>query len=440
MKQTPKILPFKGLHYNTQKIADMSCVVTPPYDVISSDYQKELDARSPYNFVKIDFSLEEGEARYPASQKRFLEWVENNVLTSDAKPAYYFHHQTFKLPNGKTVTRKGFFGVRRVEDFSEGGIKPHEKTLDGPKADRLNLTRALNTNLSPIFSLYSDPKKEIDAVVEKFKKEKPLFDFVSKDGERHELWKVEDETVFQTVGSFFEARPLFIADGHHRYETSVNYRNECRKKSPPGDGLEAFNYVLMYFSNMNDDGLTILPIHRALHNLHGLTLDSLLKELQKFFEVKQISGSDSKVILNELEKLGADSHAYAMITKDPNQTYLISLKKSQWTNSEIAKKISPSLRNLDVTVLHRVIFEELLKITPEAQAGEKNIIYWKETQKAIDETRKGHCELTFLLNPTRIEQMEEVANAGEKMPQKSTFFYPKIVSGLVLHSLQGLEK
>ena len=436
----PKILPFRAFYYNASKVGDLSRVVTPPYDVISPEMQKEFYQRSDYNFVRVDLAREPGDLRYQAARSTFEEWLGQEILIRDARPGFYFHHQIFTLPDGREITRKGFFGVRRIEDFSEGGIKPHEKTLEGPKADRLKLTRAVQAQLSPVFSLYSDPNKRVDHLVTRLKERTPLFDFKTVEGERHQVWRESDPIVCKFVGEFVSEQPVFIADGHHRYETALNYRDECRQHFSPGEGLESFNYVLMYFTNRNDAGMIIFPIHRALHHLHDFEPADFIRMLQKHFTVTPMAVDDSDEITARLAEEGAESHAFVMITRDPKKNFLLSIKRRAWRHSPVAAAVMPALVDLDVTVLHRLVFEEILRISPQAQANQENIIYWKDTRKAISETRQGKCEITFLLNPTRIEDMERVAMAGEKMPQKSTYFYPKVLSGLVINPLNPEEE
>ncbi|MBI2340016.1 MAG: DUF1015 domain-containing protein [Deltaproteobacteria bacterium] len=441
----PKVFPFRAYTYNPQKVGDISRVVTPPYDVINPEMQRDFYQRSDYNFVRVDLPREPGDLRYEAAKATFQEWLKGEVLVPDAKPAFYFHHQTFtlgtpSLPDSRPVTRKGFFGVRRIEDFSEGGVRPHEKTLEGPKADRLKLTRAVQAQLSPVFTLYSDPGKRVDHLVTRLKEGQPLFDFTTVEGERHQVWRETDPIVCKFVGEFVSDKPVFIADGHHRYETALNYRDECRRNFPPGEGLEPFNYVLMYFTNRDDEGLIILPIHRALHHLVDFELGDFIRMLQKHFTVTPLVGDDSATVTARLAEEGADSHAFVLVTRDPKKSFLLAMKKRAWRHSPVAARVPPSLVDLDVTVLHRLVFEEILRITPQAQAGQENIIYWKDARKAIDETRRGNCEIAFLLNPTRIEEMETAALAGEKMPQKSTYFYPKVPSGLVINPLNPKER
>lgn len=431
-----KLLPFKALFYNQDKISSMADVVTPPYDVISPEMQSEFYERSPYNFCRIDFTQEEGEARYEVAQKVFAQWLSEEILLSEKKPSLYLHHQTFSLPDGRIVTRRGFYAARRIEDFSEGGIKPHEKTLDGPKADRLKLTRATETNLSAVFSLYADEDLALQKKLEKVTLATPWMDFTTKEGERHELWCVRDAALCDEIDQFLSNRPLFIADGHHRYETALNYRNEIIEKYGEIDENSAARFLLMYFSNLHDPGMVILPIHRALHNLANFSLADFIDKLSNNFEVVKVTNQNQREMLNNLSELGRQHHAFLILTKDPNESWLVSLSRERWLSSDLAKMIDPSLAALDVTVLHQLVFQSILGLSEESQTRQENIIYWKSTEKAIAETRSGACDLTFILNATRIEDMQNVAMSGQKMPQKSTYFYPKIMSGLVMHSVK----
>lgn len=437
---TGKILAFKGLRYNQDKIPALADVVTPPYDVISSDMQDEFYKRSPMNFCRVDFPKEEGEQRYKVVKELYQKWLNDRVFIQDDKPSVYIHHHTFTLPDGRKVTRKGFLAARRVEDFSEGGVKPHEKTLDGPKQDRLSMTHATQCNLSPVFSLYADPDLSIEKKFVRTTETTPIVDFVSHDQERHQLWRLTDEKLLNELDATLSERPLFIADGHHRYETSINYRNEMRANNPNHSRDAASEFIMMYFSNLNDDGLVILPIHRALHGVSGLTFDSLVDKLKPYFEVQPVDGRAVQENLSQLSELGENQHAFWIISRDEHQSCIVSLNRTKWLGLTEAQGIPDCLKSLDVTVLHQLVFKHILGMTEESQAKQENLIYWKSTERAISETVEGNCDLTFILNPTRVEDVQRVAGAGEKMPQKSTYFYPKIVSGLVLHSVSEEER
>lgn len=436
MTDPKKNLPFRGILYNQQQIASLKDVVSPPYDVISPEMQEELYVQSPYNFCRLDLTRENPPERYEIARQTFTSWREHGILTVDSHPAIYLHHQSFILPSGEPVTRRGFFAMRRLEDFSEGGIKPHEKTLAGPKQDRLELMRALEMQLSPVFTLYRDPDNRITNATDSLTQNTPFVDFVSSAEERHQMWKLRDPELINLIDSTLANSPLFIADGHHRYETALNYRNEILSAHPDLPDNAAVRFVLMYFSGMHDPGMTILPIHRALHHLENFSAEDLLNRLSADFQITPMSVQDDVKIERVLANAPADSHHFFIMAKDPRHTSLISLTKEKWLAHPACQNLEPALRDLDVTVLHRHVFENILGMSEEDQAGQKNIIYWKSTKRALEETQKGHCDATFLLNPTRMEQMENVAMAGLKMPQKSTYFYPKIVSGLILHDVQ----
>lgn len=430
-----KILSFHGMFYNQAKITSLSDVVTPPYDVIDSSLQDRLYERSPYNFCRIDLTREEGDARYEVAGKVFQKWLDETVLIKDKKPGLYVHHHSFTLPDGKKTVRKGFFAVRRLEDFSEGGIKPHEKTLDGPKEDRLKLMRATHCQLSPVFSLYQDPGKRIEAKFDKLVQTTPYMDFMTKEGERHQLWQMADPQVADFVNEFLLDSPLFIADGHHRYETALNYRNEVTRTQGDLADQSSANFILMYFSNMNDDGLVILPIHRAVHSLSNFSVSDFLTNLSSYFDVIEVDPSDTQKNIRDLKLRGQESHAFWIHTKNSEQSCLAVISHAQWLGTDEAKSLPASLAALDVSVLHQLVFKTILKISEESQAKQENIVYCKSTETALHEAQSGKCDLIFILNPTPIASMEAVAMDGQKMPQKSTFFYPKIVSGLVLHTV-----
>lgn len=435
-----KIQPFKGILYNQDQIKTLADVVTPPYDVISADMQDEFYERSPYNFCRVDYTKEEAPTRYEIAGKVFAEWLSQNVLMQDREPVLYVHHHSFTLPDGRKIVRKGFFAARRIEDFSEGGIKPHEKTLEGPKTDRLLMTRATHCHLSPVFTLYADPNHEVSACFARLVQSTPFIDFMSHDGERHQVWRLKDGQAFATIDTFLSERPLFIADGHHRYETALNYRNEMRVQNPDLPEDSAVNFLPMYFSNMNDDGLVILPIHRALQGLPNFSLADFLSQVSSHFSVETLTEMTDEAVLAKMASLSSTHHAFWILTKDLTTSYLLTLERSRFLDSDLARSLPTSLAKLDVSVLHRLIFETILGLSEASQARQENLLYYKSTQKAIEETRQGSSDLTFILNPTRIGDMEAVAGEGHKMPQKSTYFYPKIVSGLILHSANPNEK
>lgn len=434
-----KVMPFSGLLYDAKKV-DLAAVVTPPYDTITTEMQEGFYQASDYNFVRLDFAKDQNQNRYEAAKADFEKWQNEAVLLADDKPCFYAHEHHFELPDGRTVVRSGFFAARKTEDFGKGSIKPHERTLSGPKEDRLKLTKALNANLSAVFSLYSDPKKEIDQLMQPAKQKDPVYDFTYQ-GDRHVLWRVDDAATNQKISAFFDEMPLFIADGHHRYETALNYRNFMREQNPDSSLDAAFEHVLMYLSNMKDEGLVILPIHRALKNLSNFNLENYLEKLGQQFEIKEIENTDQAYLteyLKEIEKLSEPT--FLMMSKNPKKAFQISITKEAWQKTKACQKLAQPLQTLDVSILHGLVFEEILGISKADQEAQKNLVYWKDTAKAFHEVKAGDSDLMFLMRPLVIDQMEEVALAGEKMPQKSTYFFPKILSGLVMNPLNPDRK
>lgn len=432
------ILPFQAWFYNQDAISTMADVITPPYDVITNELQDDLLSRHVYNFCHLDLPRETGDARYEVAGRIMNDWQNQKILVQDSKPSLYLHRHTFHLPDGRKVARQGFFAACQIEDFTSGKILPHEKTLDAPKLDRLNMTRATATNLSPVFSLYSDPVKNIEAACQKILQTTPFLDFVSDEGERHEVWKIQDAGIIEKINAALDRKPFFIADGHHRYETALTYRNEILAGHPDLADHAAPRFILMYFCNINDEGLVILPIHRCLKNLPNFTTDTFLQKLKAQFEVQEYAANDLFAALTQQNQLAATHHAFVMVTAGDNApVHLVAISHEQWQTLAMARGLNPTLADLDVTVLHNEIFQNVLQISEEDLAKQTYLVYEKSTEAALFNLHNGDAQVAFLVNPTKIEQMQNVAEAGFKMPQKSTFFYPKIISGLILHSVDA---
>jgi uncharacterized protein (DUF1015 family) len=439
-----KIVPFRGLRYNLTRVEDPKSVMAPPYDVISPTLQEDLYHRNPVNVVrlilgKIDEGDTETNNRYTRAAADFHLWREEGILVRDAEPSIYLYDQEYPGENGKLVVRKGFIALTRIEDFSTGVVKPHEKTLSGPKADRLLLTKACGANFSPIFSLYSDPCCAMESLTQERKKSHPDIEVTDDDGVIHRLWQVTDPSIIQKAQALLDNKPLFIADGHHRYETALAYRNEMRAKHPDYTGKELFNYVLMYFANMEDQGMLIFPTHRLIFNLADFRLDSFLAAVGENFDVDERvfnpddadSRADMRSILGEK---GKEKHTLALYAGDDRIRFL-ALRDEKVMDRFFDARAPKALRTLDVSILHRLILEGLLHITLEAQEQQTHLRYVKSWEDALAAVREQTCQLAFLMNATRMSEVRDVANAGEKMPQKSTYFYPKLLTGLVINRI-----
>lgn len=437
-----KIVPFRALRYQQDQIGDPAAVMAPPYDVISPTLQEDLYQRSPYNIVRLilgkilpDDNQETN--RYSRAAIDFVEWQNQGILRREVEPSLYLYDQTYATEDGNTITRKGFIALTRLEDFSSGVVKPHEKTLAGPKADRLLLTRACKANFSPIFSLYSDPCCALETLGQQFKQSPPAITVSDDDGVLHCLWPVDDPSFVDRARDLLENKPLFIADGHHRYETALNYRDEMRAAHPDFTGKEAFNYVLMYFANMEDQGMTIFPTHRVIHSLTDFSADAFVQRLSTDFTLSEekIDPSDNNAVAAFRHRLAisGQSRRTLGLYLGNSRFFSLTLKDEKCMDRLFDPRSPAALRTLDVSILHRLILEQYLNITSQAQEAQTNLRYCKGFSEPIAQVDRGEGQLAFLLNPTRMSEVRDVANAGEKMPQKSTYFYPKLLSGLVIN-------
>ncbi len=445
------ISPFKGILYNNDKIKDIKAVVAPPYDVISPKEQENLYKIHKNNVVRLILGKEEDEDtpdnnRYTRANDFFESWQRDGILIKDAYPSIYVYAQEYYLGESEGFEKKmriGFISLSKLEDFGEGGIHPHENTLAKPKEDRLRLIKSCNANFSPIFGLFSDPSKRIDSILKDAMRQPPLYDLADDAGVRHTLWAIRENRAIQIITGQMSDKQIFIADGHHRYETAINYRNEMRKKTPNFTGDEPFNHVMMYFTNTNSEGLSILPIHRIVNNLKDFDKKKIVDEARFFFDIESFTFNEYEEknvrqrLFSEMKNRGENGHIFGMYLGD-NEYLLLTLKgEGQVARGKGQEKNMPSpLKTLDVTILHTLFIEKALGISEESLSEQKNITYTINEIEAVKGVREGKYQLALFLNPTKIEEVQAVAAAGEKMPQKSTFFYPKLITGLVMNKLE----
>lgn len=401
---------FRGIRYNPEKIENFADVLAPPYDVINSKEQEELYNKNPYNVIRLILSKGEGDSKYEEAAQTFRSWIEDDTLTHDEEPSIYPYYQEFE-ENGKKLTRKGFLAAVKIEDFSTKKILPHERTFPKHKRDRLKLNTACKANMSPVFSVYSDPEIAIEKLLDEKLKDKPIFDITNEDGVRNRLWKVSDPDTISFIGNHLEDKSLLIADGHHRYETAIEYRNIQRELNGGVTSDKLYEYVMMFLSNAEDEGLIINPTYRVIKNMGNLDLESFLNMLGEEFNIEKMPYKEG------LSDIGYEE--FTILTKDPEFVYRASLK----TN----KTESPN--NLAVTLLHNNVFN---KIIDEESAG---ILYTKDLDEAVQLVRNGEYEIAFILPELRASDIFDVVLTGDRMPQKTTYFYPKILSGLVFNPL-----
>ena len=444
------ISPFRGYLYNKEKIGNLALVVAPPYDVINAEQQAHYYQKHPSNIIRLILGKEEPgdnetKNKYTRAAQFLATWQKDTTLVRVPKPAIYFYVQDFQLPSGESRRRKGFICLFKLEEFSSGVILPHEKTLSKPKVDRLNLTRACRANFNPVFSLYSDPaftvERHSDAVGEKT----PYLDVTDENGVRHKLWVVDDLKIIAEIKQVLHDKTVLIADGHHRYETALNYQKIMREQYPGLTGAEPFNYTLMYFTNMADEGLVILPTHRLLKNFN-FNATEFLNKAQEFFDIQTFPFSseteerERRKVLTAMQKEAKERYLVGMVTQKQGSYFLLRLKDFSLLDKVINRELSTALRHLDVNIMEFLVFNNLLGISCSDPQWEENFTFVHTEREAVELVKSGACEVAFLINPTRIEQVRDVVAQGEVMPQKSTYFVPKLLSGLVVNPINPEEK
>jgi uncharacterized protein (DUF1015 family) len=435
-----RIAPFRGLLYNPKRISDISKVVAPPYDVINPEEQERLHRRSPYNIVRLILNQEANS--YEQASALFNRWQKEGVLAREEHPAIYFLRQRFRLRTGEEKERLGFFALVQLEDFSEGSIHPHERTLEGPKEDRLRLMLACHANLSSIFALYSEPKQTINRVLaEHTQGVPPAVATQDPNGGASLLWSIRDTELISAVQKAMVNQPLLIADGHHRYEASLRYRDHLRHERTNSSGREAFNFALMHFANTKDNGLVILPTHRLVRGFTPIPFRRLEELLQKYFFIEPYPKTrDGRRDFLKALKGGRKKRYLIGSTFGNDPRYLILRLKSKRTMKKLATEMSASLQELDVSILHRLILQHILGMSPERQLQQGVIRYLEDEEEALDAVDQERDQAAFILNPPQPEQVFSVALQGERMPQKTTFFYPKLLSGLVINKIDPDEE
>jgi uncharacterized protein (DUF1015 family) len=409
------VLPFKGVLFNVPKISRSSGedLLAPPYDIITPEYKDELYDKSPHNIVRIDFGRElpgddEKTNKYSRARAFLDAWIAEQALTADEAPCFYSCEVAYSI-DGSEKKLRGFLGLVRLEELGKGNIHPHECTHSKPKKDRLDIMRYCEANVSPIFSLYNSPVRKTSEILARANQGAPYIEAKDPDGSVHRLWKISDPEAVAAIVKELNGKAVFIADGHHRYETALEYQREMRGREGSPAALRPYDYVLMFLANMSDEGLTILPTHRLVRGVPADALD-LLKadfEVEELQECCDIAG----VIAGKRDVFG--------FYKGGNIWYKLSYR------GEGVPGIEPVLKYLDVTVLHGLIFKKLLQVT--------DISYEMEVGRCLQRVKSGEYEAVFFLNPTQVEDVENVALASLRMPPKSTYFYPKLMTGMVLN-------
>lgn len=424
-----KITPFRGLRFQTKKAGAIESLVCPPYDIVSDREREALISRNEFNAIRLE--LPQGENRYGQAAQLLESWKASGVLERDAQPGYYLYEEEFQA-YGDSYRLRGFICTVELEEFSKGVVLPHEETLSKAKEDRFQLMKHTFCNFSQIYSLYDDPDGSIFALVQELSRREPDQTLTTEDGITHRLWHVTQPDALAALSAKFEGKQLFIADGHHRYETALRFRDYLRAEGVIQSEDHPANRVMMMLVDLENPGLVVFPTHRMVRDLKNFTKEQVLQGAEKYFTVEHRTGAASCE-----EALRGQEHAVAFYAGGTDW-YLLTLKDMGAVQRFLPEK-DASYCELDVAVLHTLILEQVLGIDRENMAKQINLTYTRSAQEAIGQVESGAFQCSFLLNPTKVSQIRNVALAGEKMPQKSTYFYPKILTGLVFNPLGGEE-
>jgi uncharacterized protein (DUF1015 family) len=422
------VQPLHALHYDPAVAGPLADVVAPPYDVIDAAQRAALVERSPFNVVGVDLPQAEPDGRdaYQSARELFESWQRRGALVRDERPALWAHAQDYTGPDGQRRTRRGFFCRVRIEGYGPGRVRPHERTHPGPKQDRLRLTRATRANISPIFSLYSDPENAAWGALEPFTADAPWGDVSDADGTRHRVWRVSDATAIAAVQAATRDAELLIADGHHRYETMQAYAEEIDAAGTASN--EEHRYILMCLVALEDPGLTVFPTHRLVNGLDDSRRASLAAALERDFEISeaplaQVAPSPGDGPLELGYVTSVDARAYRLTLKD------------QTIADDALSGHSDAYRHLDTGILETLLLKRALGMSDEDISHFNGLFYARNTDEAVRFVRSGEYEAAFLMRPTPIGQVRDVAAAGENMPPKSTYFFPKLLTGLLFNPL-----
>ncbi|OPX41724.1 MAG: hypothetical protein B1H13_00565 [Desulfobacteraceae bacterium 4484_190.3] len=443
------IAPFRGSTYPFENGEDFSRLVAPPYDVISPEEQDNLYQKDPHNIIRLILGKKktgdsDWDNKYTRAADYFKRWEMQGTLNRADRPCLYVSAMTYDPRNGEPrKTRWGLIALVRIEEEDSGIILPHERTFSAHRDDRLRLMRACNAQFSQVFALYEDPENMIMGLCQNAMHMEPQVSFDLEDGTSHQMWIIEAPSIARKISQAFQPKRLFIADGHHRYETARNYRNMMRTRFGKKPANRSYEFAMMYLTNMNDEGLTILPSHRLVKNAPGFELKEFLSRIETWFTVEKIplpSGDPadgSPNFRNALAKAGISNTVIGFYHGGAENGYILSLKNGM--RNEMGEDLHPALKELDVLVLSRFLFQKALGFTKAQLDDEKVFQYQSSMRSALSLVHSQAFQMTFLLNPTKMEQVKKIAGLSLVMPRKSTYFFPKVLTGLVLNKIDPYE-
>jgi uncharacterized protein (DUF1015 family) len=427
-KHLAEISPFSGVRYNQDIVGDMASVICPPYDVISPDEQRAYYEKSDYNVIRLEHGAvlpndTKANNKHSRASATFSKWLKDRILVADHVPSFYIHEHIFTHQNIRK-RRLGLTVCVRLEPWEKRIIFPHENTVPGIKSDRLELMRACAANFSPLLGIYEDLGQKVTKLLNTQAGRKPVIDFTEA-GETHKLWVANEPEFVQRVSHFLASKPIYIADGHHRYETALAYRDEKRHETAPGKGNQAFNFVMITLVSFSDPGLIVLPVHRLIRNLSSKALAQFRNNLEAFFELE--SAPLGETGLPEIR--GATTRVLGL---EPGSVIALKLRQPSSIKEIMPREHSEAYKRLDISIVQHLIIDKLIALDKNS-----SVVYTPDMLEARRLVESGEYQLAFLLNPIPVTTIKAIADANDKMPGKSTYFYPKLPTGLVINRLEG---
>lgn len=449
------VAPFRGIRFNPDKINKLEDVVTPPYDVISAEEGLKFLEKNSYNMIQLDLrntshNGQNDSTRYEQAKDLFAQWQEEDILIRDEQPALYLYYIEYTHPSGRKMTRKGLIGLVGLVDFSAGIVKPHEKTFDAVITDRLELMERCRAQFSKVFSIYPDEEQQVISTLEDAREARPVCSVRDHLGNLHSIWRVTHKDAIDSVIGYFKDKPVYIADGHHRYTTALGCLKNMLQREPDLPDDSPYRYIMMYLCAAEDEGLSVLPTHRLLKFTQAISADDTVRKLENDFTVEEINGGSREVLvaevlsrMNEIE-LSLPVPVFGIYHAREDRCFLLTLKKTPEEYSILRDKPGV-IRNLDVVVLSDLLMQDIFGLDHAEIVEQRMVSYFSDPDEGIDVAVKKSIEdeqatpLLLLLNPTKVSQVIDVADRGEIMPHKSTYFYPKIMTGLLINKLVSGE-
>ncbi len=444
-----EIVPFRAVRYAATRGRALGQLLAPPYDLVTPQQRDELLRRDPANIIHVTLGEDrpgDGPSanKYVRAGEAWRTWLEQGMLRRDPTPALYPLEQSYLAPDGRNLRRRGFMAAVRLHEFREGIIVPHEKTLVAPKADRLEVIKAVRANLSPLFGLYRDDAGVTARALDEVALSEPAAETDSDDGIHHRVWRADSPALVRPLQDLLATQRIFLADGHHRYETALVYQRMLDEQVPglPEDG--GHRYILFFLCPMNDPGLFLFATHRLVSGLQGFTVAGFLEKLSRFFRIETLAEDARRPVgrawaISKLGEHAGKSTTFLMVTAEDGRARIVTLRDDV-DLSATGLPSNETLAALDVTVLHTIVLQHLLGLSPDSQEKQENVTYARDAGDAVSRVLSGEHQVGFLLNPTPMWQVEAVSEAGETMPQKSTLFYPRLQSGLVMREVNPRER